>query len=236
MDVVYPLGKPGPWGHDAIKYSIRSLCQYAEDEGWRVFIIGEQPRFLDYRKVIHIPFKESRAKEVNIWEKVLTAARDERVSDEFFFMNDDYFFLESFRMQGFPWYQKGDIRKMNLKPQGYDRRVLKTAEVLTTLKLSTWHYDIHTPNAVFKDKFIRAYEAFRKYLVDDGLVINTCVGNFNDETPIARKDCKISKRDIGWLKQNFNRQLLFSVFDNAQNDELKAFMNELYPDKSYFEA
>lgn len=237
MDVVYPLGKPGPWGHDAIKYSIRSLCQYAEEEGWRVFIIGERPGFLDYGKVIHIPFKESKAKEVNIWEKVLTAAKDKRVSDPFFFMNDDYFFLRPFKMEGFPWYHKGDIRKMNLKSQGYDRRVLKTADVLEKNGLSTWHFDIHTPNVEFKDKFIGAYNAFKTHLVkDDGLVINTTIGNFNAEKPEFKVDRKINKNQIGWLKQNWNKELLFSVFDNAQNNELKAFMDELYPDKSYFEA
>lgn len=237
MDVVYPLGKPGPWGHDAIKYSIRSLCQNAEDDNWRVFIIGEKPGFLDYRKVIHIPFKESQVKEVNIWEKVLAAAKDGRVSDEFFFMNDDYFFLKPFEMKTFPWYHKGNIREMNLKPQGYDKRALRTADVLEKAGLSTWHFDIHTPNRTVKDKFIRAYEAFRKHLYQgDGLTINTVVGNFNNETPEFKKDVKCSKRDLGWLRQNFNKELLFSVFDNAQNAEFKAFMDELYPDKSYFEA
>ena len=237
MDVVYPLGKPGPWGHDAIKYSIRSLCQFAEEEGWRVFVIGETPKCLDYKKVIHIPFNESKAKEVNIWEKGLTAAKDKRVSDPFFFMNDDYFFLRPFKMTGFPWYHKGDIRKMNLKPQGYDKRVLKTADVLEKSGLSTWHFDIHTPNVEFKDKFIRAYNAFKNHLSKgEGLVINTTIGNFNGEKPEFMVDRKINKNQIGWLRQNWNKELLFSVFDNAQNDELKAFMDELYPDKSYFEA
>jgi hypothetical protein len=183
-------------------------------------------------------FKESKAKEINIWEKVLTAAKDERVSEEFFFMNDDYFFLKPFKMQGFPWYHKGDIRKMNLKPEGYDRRVLKTADVLEKSALSTWHYDVHTPNAIVKEKFIRAYNAFKGHLgsTGEGLTINTCIGNFNCEIPVFKTDRKLTGKELAWLKANRDKELLFSVFDNAQTDEFKAYMNELYPDKSFFEA
>src|SRR5690606_13335752 len=119
IDVVYPLGRAtGGWKHDAIRYSLRSLCMYAEEAGWRVFVVGESPSVLDYRKVIHIPFKETKVKEINILEKALAAAQDKRVSDEFLFINDDYFMLRPFSIAEFPQFHKGEIKAIPVR-NGY---------------------------------------------------------------------------------------------------------------------
>jgi len=233
IDVVYPLGKAATgWKHDAIKYSLRSLCMYAEEAGWRVFVVGEAPSVLDYRKVIHIPFKETKAKEINILEKAVAAARDSRVSEEFFFINDDYFFLRPFSLTNFPQYHKGDIRGVTVR-NGYDRMMMHTADALERDGFTAWHYDIHTPHRLLKPWVEAAYKHFYNDLPMGAL--STVLNHAGVEGEYKR-DTKIQGKELGWLKENRGKELMFSVFDNAQTADFKAFMDELYPEKCYFEA
>ncbi len=241
MSVVYPLGRGSRSNNEEIKYSIRSLFKHSTEGVGTIFIVGEKPKFFEYGdQIVHIPLPENQAKEINIWEKVLAASKDARVSDEFFFTNDDYFFLQDFQMSDFPHFHKGDLRTFDWsnKPinnirNSYDRKSKMTLDVLTKCGLSTYHFDIHTPNRVEKDKFIQAYEFFKPYLYNGtGLIISTCYGNFNKLEPTQREDYKVRGSELTDLAKNYKDHLLFSIYDDAQIDQLWDFMNTVYPDKS----
>lgn len=223
-----------------MRYSVRSLFKHSIYGVGKIFIVGEKPKFFDYGEdIIHLPYKETQVKEVNIWEKVLHACRDERVSDEFFFMNDDYFFAQDFDMSEFPHFHKGNMRNFSWakKPYhsikgGYDKKCFVTMQLLESLGMSTWHFDIHTPNRVEKDKFIAAYEFFKPYLYQgSGLVISTCYANYHGLTPTRRSDCKLRRSELNRFFEN-EKPLVFSIFDDAQCPELLAYMSTTYPDKS----
>jgi len=245
IDVVYPLGRGSKWGNAEIRYSLRSLEKYSLEDGYRVFVVGEKPACLDWKKVGHIPFTETKAKEINILEKALAAAKDERVSDEFFFINDDYFFLNPFSMKEFPYYHKGNIRTQpwGKKPDKeikhvYDRMVKMTADVLEKDGFGTFHYDIHTPHRLLKRWVIEAYEHYKNVLprTERGMACLTTILNHACVAGTHKVDTKLHGKDLDWLKKNKGKELMFSIFDTAQIPEFRAYMDTLYPEKSYFEA
>lgn len=238
MDAVYPL-HISTWDHNEIKFSIRSLFKHSTEGIDKIFIIGERPEFFEYSdRLIHIPFQQSQAKEVNIWEKILMASKDSRVSDDFFFMNDDFFFVEDFNMSTFPTYHKGNLKTFPWvrlpigSLTGYNKKAAITLKLLSRLKLSTWHYDIHTPAVINKQKFINTYNFFKPHLYKgSGLLLFSCYGNYNNWEPVGRADLKIHKKG---LKSHLEQQLdlMFSIADDAQSSELLEFLESAYPNKS----
>lgn len=245
MDVVYPLGMGSAWRNNEIRYSIRSLFKYADGQFDKIFIIGVKPKFLDCcDRLIHIPFTETQAKEVNIWEKVLTAATDERVSDEFFFMNDDHFFLNNFVMAEFPHFHRGDLKEFSWSntsptqiPGGYNRKCKRTLDFLVKHGLSTWHFDIHTPKRVEKQKFIDTYNFVKPQLYKhEGFILFSCYGNYNKLEPTLKQDIKLRGQDIkGLVAGEYNTELLFSLSNSVNTRKLSNFMTTAYTKKSPFE-
>jgi hypothetical protein len=238
MDVVYPL-HISTWDYIEIKFSIRSLFKHSTEPIGKIFIVGQRPEFFEYSdKLIHVPFKQTQAKEINIWEKILKASKDKRVSEKFFFMNDDFFFVEDFTMSTFPTYHKGNLKtfpwtKLPIPSlTGYSKKSAITLKLLSKLKLSTWHYDIHTPAVMDKQKFKDTYNFFKPHLYKGtGLLLFSCYGNYNNWEPVERVDLKIPKKG---LKQHLERELnlMFSIADDAQCPYLLDFLEKTYPDKS----
>lgn len=241
MDIVYPLGRNSRWKNEEIRFSIRSLFKHSVESFDNIYIVGEKPDFFQYGdRLRHIPYKETQVKEVNIWEKVLAASLDERVSEEFFFNNDDYFFLQDFKMSDFPHYHKGDLREFDwakkpdhLVMNSYHRKAKRTMKLLQKLKLSTWHYDIHMPNRYEKNKFVKTYEYFKPYLYDrDGLIISTCYGNYNQLEPTKAVDYKIARKQLPEFFNTYQDRLMFSIYDDAQCPQLLEFLYEKFPEKA----
>lgn len=175
---------------------------------------------------------------MNIWEKLLTASKDSRVSDDFFFMNDDFFFVEDFVMSEFPFFHKGNLAtypwaKLPIYSlSGYSKKSAMTLKLLSKLALTTWHYDIHAPAVLNKEKFVQTYNFFKPHLYKGmGLLIYTCYGNYNKWEPTERKDLKINKKGLTAFI-NSEKDLLFSTGDDAAGPELLAFLESLYPNKS----
>lgn len=252
MDVVYPLGgQRGPHRQQEIRFAIRGLLQHSTEPVGRIFIVGEKPEFFDYSsdRIVHIPnAPDVKAKELRIWHNVLAAAKDDRVSDEFFFSNDDYFFCQDFSVSDFPFYSNGDMATKSYAGQAendiaraYDRKAKRTLDALRRWGLPTEFYDIHVPNRVRKESFVRCYEAFKDdlYIKHDSpngsLCINTVYANFAGEKPTFRHDVKIQHSDIARMRETYREHLVFSTFDTARCDEMLAFLEKIYPVPAPFE-
>lgn len=246
MDVVYPLGPQTKWGHNEIRYSLRSLHKHAKDGFDRVHIIGEKPSFFDYSKVVHHAFKpEARlAKELRIWEKIVYACNQKEISEDFFFMNDDYFFLEDFELKTYPYYHKGDLKDfswaslpINEIKSGYDRKSKRTLDVLQKLGCTTWMFDIHRPNRVNKSRFLKAYSDLKKYIRLDehhgngSLLINTTYCNYSKYEGVYAEDLKINTPEFEDPKGQ-----VFSIGDRAYGNRLFEFLKATYPQKSLEEV
>jgi hypothetical protein len=133
VDVVYPLYRAGP----EIRYSVRGLLLHAKNIG-RIFIIGDRPKFFDGTKFTHIPFKDVNNRPYeNVWRKLETIARDERISEKLLWMNDDFYITQPFDASAVPNYCRSmDLFEMpildrplaNLSP--YKKTLKRTRDAL----------------------------------------------------------------------------------------------------------
>jgi hypothetical protein len=128
-----------------LRYCLQSIRKHLHNYG-EIFIIGDDPN-LD--GVTHIPAKDEPAysnKERNIFNKMLLACADERVSDDFLYMNDDHFLLSSCEASEFPYYYSTDWES----GQGLYMNTVSNTKARFQQCLN---WDIHAPMLFNKKKF-----------------------------------------------------------------------------------
>ena len=238
MDVVYILGNGSQWYNYEIKYSVRSIVKHCQNPN--IFIVGERPNFFDYSKVTQYPFKDQSHVQNNIWDKIYHACLQNEISDDFLFVNDDHFLLEDFIE--YPYYHEGDLNKKewfrSLNSNSYHATVSRTYNLLKTLDMPLFFYDIHAPMMINKEKFIRCYEYFIDYIKTyPGIIMKSTYCNFNNIKGISLDDLKIKSRlDYKSLKKTIYNRVVFSISDRCCSGALLNLLNELYPQKySIFE-
>lgn len=180
IDVVYVLGTGSRWNNNEIRFSIRSLVKNLK--GFRnIFVVGACPSFL--QNVIHIQAEDIFAPETNadgnIIHKVLVACADERISENFLFINDDHIITEPVNVGEIPPFHKGDM--MEYAPDFWQlnlwrKRLWRTKNILTTSGLTTYNFDCHTPMLMNKLRFIETMQGF-DYANGIGLTMKSLYGN-----------------------------------------------------------
>jgi hypothetical protein len=245
MDVVVPVGPDTLWSHNELRYSLRSLLKYGTDVN-RIYIVGKRPEFIKYdSRIFHIESKPTtNAKEFSIWQNILKACDDPRISKEFFFTNDDYYFLREFSLENFPNYHKGDLRDQNfakvnykIDKSGYDKKAKRTLEFLQSQGLPTLFFDIHCPNRIRKSEFRQCFNSLEEYLKinlrdpNGSLCINTVYLNWIGAKGVFREECKIDNIE----KIKISRPLIFSISDRAIKFNLKVFFQEEFNNKQEYE-
>lgn len=117
MDIAYPA-REGRRRHDPLVYSLRTVYHHLSVD--RVYIAGELPREIDPSKVVHIPTDQSADKFTNIGRNLM-AVLESDISEQFIWMNDDFFFLTD-HPDGFPLYDRGSMlaycQQLNPTPEG----------------------------------------------------------------------------------------------------------------------
>jgi hypothetical protein len=237
MDVIYVLGKGSRWQDNELRYSLRSLQLYLQHYD-QVFIVGEFPDWL--QNVVHIPHPNARSyvfKEANICDKILKACTDPRVSEDFIFLNDDFFLTADISCIGLPYWHKGPLAVSYEKKKGdsYGISLKQTIEYLERNHYPVNNFDCHAPIVYNKKKFIDAVAPidWKKHF---SCVIKSTYCNSQFIGGTFLKDVKISKP----LKRKEISDLIvgrsfFSCGDRGLQGDLKDYLNELYPYKSKFE-
>jgi hypothetical protein len=154
MDIVYPLGKGTTWDNNEIRYSLRSVEKFLSGVE-NVWVVGEKPSWL--KNVIHLPFPDiTGVPWRNTMAKLLHVCKQADLSDEFLYMNDDFFLHDYFDIETFPYLYRGNL------PAG--RRVSRlaalnrkenTTEILKQMRITTLDYDMHAPFRFQKEKVLR---------------------------------------------------------------------------------
>jgi len=236
MDIVYVLGKGSKWENNEIRYSLRSVAKYLKNYG-NIYVIGEKPDFL--KNVIHIPCEDEFPcnKEANIALKIKKACETPEITGNFLFMNDDHFFLQEMNAQRIPPYNKGFI-KVKIDHRKYCRTIINTLETLAYRQLPVFHYDVHTPIIYNKKLFLEVLDQYDWYNDGRGLMLKSLYCNtlgvsqrysFQD----LKFEVKLPRLDI--LSKLSGRKI-FSIGDEALNEDLKSVFEWLYPNKSIFEV
>ena len=244
VDVVYVLGSGSTWNNNEIRYSLRSVEKNGIGLG-QIFIVGELPEFLS-KGVIHIKaadiFNPNQNADGNIATKVLAACADERLSDDFLFINDDHIILQPIHLANVPAFHKGD---MNTYQESFWQlnfwrgRLRRTMEILNQKGLTSYHFDCHTPIIFNKHLFPQVMANF-PYKEGIGLTMKSLYGNsVYSETGIPLRNEKKTVFKFFTSKQLSERLVdcgFMSFNDLGLNKELKLWLDEQFPNQSCWET
>lgn len=236
IDLVIPLGKGSKWANNELRYCLRSIEKYLTDYG-RLFIVGEFPDFLN-SEAIHIPQPFVHGNPArNIAMNILEACRDERLSERFAYLNDDYFFTQPIDISTYPVYYKEDLQQTYKKNQTeYRKHVRATIVELERLGLPTINYDTHYP-CIFEKGKMKALIETSNFDRSFGLVLKSLYFNtYPPEQAEKRTDCKQHQamKESGW-QQLAAQTEMFSIADTAIDQAFKNFMAAQYPTPSKYE-
>lgn len=233
MDVVYTLGNGSLWKNRELMYSLRSVEKYLSGYD-NIYIIGEDPGFL--KNEIHIPFGDNNGvnKSRNIFDKIMHACADERISDDFFYMADDHLLLQPQSTLDYPFYFWGTLqqKKEEISHYEYYRWTIKnTIDALGERKLPTLYYNIHSPIVYNKQKFSTIVSTF-DWDVQWGYAIKSLYCNSLPLTGQPLTDCAINE----WLTREeitgrIQDRPFFSVNDKSLTMDMRNYLANLYPDK-----
>jgi hypothetical protein len=243
IDVVYVLGTGSKWDDNEIRFSLRSLRKNLK--GFRnVFVVGAQPDFL--QNIIHIPaedvFDPALNADANIIGKVLAACADERLADDFLFINDDHLILQPMEVGEIPAFHKGNM--LDYKPQYWElnywrKRLKRTMETLFLKGLPAFHYDCHTPILFNKHRFFEIMSNF-DYASEIGLTMKSLYGNSEyAETGVFLTD---EKRTVfkNYTLPELNERLLSCGFlsfnDQGLNKPLMYWLWKMFPEQTEYET
>jgi hypothetical protein len=235
--IIIPLGKGSKWNNTELRYCLRSVEKHLTGYG-DVFIIGDKPAWL--RNVIHIPFDEGPApktyeKEKNIFNKITAACGDDRVTDNFLFMNDDHFLLQDYEAGKFPYYCDGLLNDYKTVTD-YKNTIWNTIDCLRPSGRDGLYFDIHCPIEYNKDKFqwcLSDLDWTKRF----GYCIKTVYCNcVDDVTPTRCPDLKINEAyPADKIRDMLTGRTWFSIGDRAREGEMLQVLQELYPKKSIYE-
>lgn len=242
MDVVYVLGTGSRWNNNEIRFSLRSIEQNLRDVG-NVFIVGELPGFL--QNVVHIPAKDIFDPAINadgnIITKVLTACEDERLSDDFLFINDDHLVLQETNISNVPPFHKGDMT--SFEPKYWElnfwrKRLKRTMEVLSGEHYTTYHFDCHTP-IIFNKHIFK--EAVRRFNYADGIgyTMKSLYGNlvYKDMGVLLKNEKKTIFKNytLSEINERLQGVRFMSFNDYGLNKSLKLWLIENFGQQSKYE-
>lgn len=234
MDVLYILGKGSLFGNDELRYSLRSLENNVSNVG-RVIVVGEDPGFLSDEVEYHYIEEGFGNKEWRIGAKILEACDRGIVKRNFFFVNDDHFFIQPTKTTRYPNYCKGNL--INPKIVGtYQRALNDTAAYLLALGKTALHFDVHTPIVYNPKKFKELREAIAKSKkARHGYVVKSLYGNIHKLKPTAYVDKKLQILRGGYDDPQIKDGHVISCSDRGWKYGVGDFVKELFPNKSKYE-
>lgn len=234
-DLVIPLGKGSKHNNFELRYCLRSIQKHLTNYG-QLFIVGEFPNFLN-SEAVHIqqPFVSGNPAR-NIAMNLLEASRDERLSENFLFLNDDYLFTAPTDAATYPTYHKGDLANtVRHNVTDYRKHLLVTIKHLQGLGLSTTDYDVHYPTTFNKEK-LRAVIEQTDFNRSFGIILKSLYFNTYPTEAQQRTDCKqLQIKPLEQWQAYVKTTEVFSIADTCINPTFKNFLAETFPEKSKWE-
>jgi hypothetical protein len=224
MDIVYPLKNMTEDDYVELRYSLRSLKNIEHD---RVIIVGGKPDWV--KNIIHIDeYDVHSLKGSNSLRKILTTFSI--VSDDFIYMNDDFFMLKPQKVK---YFHQGNFREnvehkaplLNYSRywQGMHRTAILFDEPLD--------YEVHYPFVFNKNKFL---EMLKKYDMTKAYALRSLYGNEYKVGGEYVKDNKVYNLDD--FRNAFKTDYFVSSSDQLPvDDAFIKILDNFFPDKSPYE-
>lgn len=244
ITIVYPFFQGKAQG-DELKFSIRSLCKYAQFD-FEPVIIGDLPRWYNGK---HIPVKALRnrrfTRAFDIAQKLEIICGTENISDDFVYMYDDQYFINPVTIDNISGaIAMNEIKKVN--PVKVGSEVWRELMNMTVVKLrengheQIFNYETHLPRVLNKQKLkliLKAYE-----LNKNPLLFNTIYFNeFFDEPRIKIEESNPIKAGIykamnlQQIRDLCKNKLILNNGDGGWNHQLNVYLKNTFPERCKFE-
>lgn len=230
IDVVYILGTGSRWNDNEFRLSLRSLERYGRNVG-DVYVIGSLPDWVT--GVRHIPCDDIHPRRCdNAWRKL-----QQYTGDKCVLMNDDFYLLQDVDFNSLPNYYDGTMEGLAQRLTNKYRRItpyvraLETTEALLIRNgMSTRNYAVHVPMVVDMSVARVLFSALGNA---PGISFRCLYGNYVNRNCAELADLKfIEPLDVS---KAIEGKTFFSIGDGFLDDAGKAFLFELYSEKSRFE-
>lgn len=184
-------------GSEELKYSIRSVSQ-----NWphrKIWIIGDRPEWANDKVNVITPSKKysfSRYQDVN--NKLLVACRSPKISQKFWFLNDDFFILDEIDEEKFKTYYDGTLKEKH--------KVLQEKYVM----LDSWPY-------------LRGFEFAQKALK---INMAKAFNNYETHVPILFDKTDLEKVLTVFPKAVCRRSIymnLYHPFEGERHEDVKKY-------------
>ena len=230
MDILYTLRNCNVC--EELAYSLRTLCNLPHEY---IFFVGGFPNNIKRSDIVYIPTAQTSTKWKNSTQNLKIACLDERLSDDFIFMNDDFFILKPIESLSFNY---GPVKEVYERYQriyssetNYMRGMRETADFLKKLGISDpLSFELHLPMIMNKSKVL---EMFKLPGVSSISVLHkrTLYGNLYIKDSHYHQDVKVS------LRTPFD----FSMCDDFLSSSdiswaiVKPHLQRLFPQKCLYE-
>lgn len=226
MDALYPLGGKQEFGYLELLFSLRGLEKFADVD--RVFVIGDNPGFLNPKTTKWFPFEEDGTKDYRIARKIQHACFTD-ISEDFLFCNDDHFFMKP--IGEIPYYQKGDLGVPQPRAL-YDSYLNQTKQLLQNHGKTTYHFDVHCPIIYNVAKFLQLAPLWSK---ERNYVVKSVYCNWHGIEGPSYRDHKLKKLSDSHDLNRITENEVFSVYDCAMVRGVIQFLCENFSEPSRFE-
>lgn len=232
MDIVYAVGRTAAWGHNELRYSIRSAEKYLKFD--RLFIVGFKPPFLN-QKAIHFDIDDNGHKYDNVTKKIKFILDCKEISEDFIYMNDDFFLLKPFGE--IPYFWNKPIKEWVDHYPAYKGKYYQNIKNLSTDFPKGKFFEVHFPIVLNKQK---AKAVIGKYKLEITLMLRSYYANeyCKELMPLEEsQDYKISGTskfsNIDFVPKNAP----FLSCSNRAAEEIifKKYIQARFPEKSSFE-
>ncbi len=226
MDLVY-ICRNGE--NEELRYSLRSIEKFSPNH--RVWVVGYKPSWYSGN---FIPLQDTSTKFNNIRLALLEVCNTPEISDDFVFMNDDFFLIKP--IDKFITYSGGLLvdkinRYRQIEPTGtYLISLKKTFRYMKSLGIkSPIDYDIHVPMIFNKEKLLPiAYMQFQT---------RSLYGNLLQIASETITDVKryAAGSPMGVLSYRDNKYPFVSSEDKSFEAMKEEFLHEMFPNPSKYE-
>lgn len=165
MDIVYVFKQSEENDSEELRYSLRSLRNLPHDT---VYVVGEKPPWL--QGAVHIPVEQNTVrvgdvptKYKNVSKNLRTAAETAEISEDFIFMNDDFFVMKPFAtMPAFHWGPMREVIARYTERYEVESDYIYRMKELYAFLCSQGHdeplsYELHVPMVLNKTNVRRMY-------------------------------------------------------------------------------
>lgn len=237
IDLVIPLGSGSEWEDNELRYCLRSFEINLFDLG-QIFIVGHKPSWLT--NVMHFEYPDTltRNKDGNLIAKVITACEQPLLSEKFIRLSDDQLLLKKiFSEEIHPYFVQINLPERPLSR--WKQRLRKGIDILASRDLSVYNYESHLPMIIDKNRYPEIMKTFPYYEEGGGVTVNTPYFNtiLTEHTLLPssvkftiERPCTASQ-----ILEGVKNSMFLGYNDRGLNDDLKAVIANMFPNKSKYE-